>query len=469
MQLLHFSGVFGTMTFVQSMATHHRLSRPRRRHGKANLFLASSVCLLLTGIVVQHEQKKLDRVISLTPGKTLMAGNNQSSSGPGQHSSSNVGLTLAKEMQQNIENSINASYALSTACQEAKSILPAHFTNYSQTSIEPNLNQLFDIDPIPVMRQTSSDPQRYVTCSILHVGFWMHFPHTFQQVLRCWSLWQAFPDHQPVLVGVMLRDTFNDGIYSTLVKLGIQFRKWGNVTMSSNNDIQANDTSISGTSKLAIPNPTNGEDALDGYKVVSTQHAEHFRDQFLTALGIEDSKGGCSNEVSTTRSIPPRVGILNRKSSRGLDNVSEIIQALAEKYGGYQNLIVFEMEGKAFQEQVQVMSQLDLLVAPHGAALTGTIFMPRCAGFVEIFPMGMIDEQKFFGSLAPVSNHAHAALYAGGENITEEVSFWWSTVHRRSESRKRNVCPKVNLVLDAVAELERQWRDCCSRRGSLAT
>jgi Glycosyltransferase 61 len=455
------------MILVQSTTTQDRLSRPRRRHGKG-LFLASSACLLLTSVVVQYEQKKLDRLISLTLSESLLAANNQSSSGSDQHSSSNGELILSKDMQENSDNIINSSYPLSTACQEAKSILPAHFTNYSQTSIEPNLNQLFDIDPIPVMREISSDPHRYVTCSILHVGFWMHFPHTFQQVLRCWSLWQAFPDHQPVLVGVMLHDTFNHGIYTTLVKLGIQFREWGNVTKSSNNDIQANDTSISGTSKLAISNPTNGEDALDGYKVLSTQHAEHFRDQFLTALGIEDSRGGCSNEASTTRRSPPRVGILNRKSSRGLDNVSEIIEALAEKYGGFQNLIVFEMEGKTFQEQVQVLSQVDILVAPHGAALTGTIFMPRCAGFVEIFPMGMIGEQKFFGSLAPVSNHAHAALYAGGENMTEEVSFWWSTVRRRSESRKRNVCPNVNLVLDAVAELERQWRDCCSRRGSLA-
>jgi hypothetical protein len=350
------------------------------------------------------------------------------------------------------------------------------------------------------MRHTSlsSSSKPYATCSIRHVGNWIHFAHTFQQVLRCWSFWQTFPNHQPVLVGTPLGDTFNQGIFTTLIQLGVQFRDWNNVTKSladddenrgsasihnnnnnNNKERKEEDASLSVTSKLEPVRAASGVDVLDGYKVLSSLHAEQFRDQFLTTIGMENNegsqlggggRGGCSRD--RLGRLAPRIGVLNRKASRRLVNQVEITIALAVQNNGNNNssgfldpnVIVFEMEGKSFQEQVQLWSQVDILVAPHGAALTGTIFMPRCAGLVEIFPMGMAEE-NFFGSLASLSNHAHAALYAGGENRTKQILYWSANSHRRTAARKRNVCPKVDLVLDAVTKLERQWHNCCSRGG----
>jgi Glycosyltransferase 61 len=508
----------------------HRSSR----HGKVALFLISSTCLILYGMVGHNAQQKLDHAtvpvfdhLNTFNGTVHedYSSSTTGSSDAGQHSSrksqwnwttketrlnsssATTSLNYDKVSSSSTDTSSSSSSPAAAACKASKSTLPAQFTNYSDQSIQTSFHRLFDLDQVPVMRRhtssSSSSLRPYATCSILHVGNWIHFAHTFQQVLRCWSFWQTFPNHQPVLVGTPLGDTFNQGIVTTLIQLGVQFRDWNNVTRKSsddngtgihnhdNNNKKEEDKSLSVTSKLEPVRAASGVDVLDGYKVLSSLHAEQFRDQFLTILGIEKNegsqleggrgrgrgRGGCNRERLGRPS--PRIGILNRKASRRLVNQEEITRALAvqNNHGDndnnnsntsglldHPNVIVFEMEGKSFQEQVQLLSQVDILVAPHGAALTGTIFMPRCAGLVEIFPMGMAEE-KFFGSLASLSHHAHAALYAGGENWTKQISYWSANSHRRTTARKRNVCPQVDLVLDAVAKLEWQWHNCCSDGG----
>ena len=121
------------------------------------------------------------------------------------------------------------------------------------------------------------------------------------------------------------------------------------------------------------------------------------------------------------------------------------------------------MENKTFVEQIQLLKDIDILLTPHGAALTSSIFLPPCSSFLEIFPNGYYWDQ-FYGSLASISNHGRATLYEGeddGDNVFKSSG----KVLDRKELRKRNICiNNVTLVIDAITKMESMWYQCCKDR-----
>jgi hypothetical protein len=413
-------------------------------------------------------------------------------------------------------------------CRVGQSTVPAQFTNYSD-HIVPQLEELFDFHAIPILRHTRNTINRidkavsptdssrkpFVTCSMNQLGNWNHFPHTAQQILRCWSLWQAYhPTHQPVLVGAPMtgqHHTFVEGMLNALVQTGdVQFRSWSNVTRKKAR-LLASDTSVSGTPQSV---KTKGSDFFEGYKMSSAHHAVEFRDHILSALDIRTKNGYCqggsfaTQPTSTRVDLPPpspRIGILNRETTRRILNVDELTINLSARYNnpsnpqqrrrqqqqrrrqlrttshgtistirsntnrnttastGLNNIKVFTMEGKSFAEQVQAISDVDILIAPHGAALVNVIFLPKCAGVLELNPKGF-ENPMFFGSLAAISNHAHATLYTGDREKYKEIRKWMRGNVRRDVARSRDLCPNVDMVLDAVSQLEEQWRACCQQQ-----
>jgi hypothetical protein len=412
-----------------------------------------------------------------------------------------------------------------TTCRVGQSTLPAQFTNYSD-HIVPQLEHLFDFHAVPILRHTrntlndkavsptDSSQKPFVTCSMNQLGNWNHFPHTAQQIFRCWSLWQAYhPTHQPVLVGARMTGdhyAFVEGLLNALVQTGgVQFRNWSNVTRKKARRL-ASDRSVSAT-PLSVK--TKGSDFFEGYKMSSAHHAVEFRDHILSALNIRTENGyrqGGSFSTQLTSIIvgspppPPRIGILNREMTRRILNVEELTTTLSARYGnqsdpqqrrqlqpqefhtnntshgtigsirsstsrnatastGVNNIKVFTMEGKSFVEQVQAMSDVDILIAPHGAALVNLIFLPTCAGVLELNPKGF-ENPMFFGSLAAISNHAHATLYTGDRDKHKEIRKWMRGNVRRDVARSRDLCPNVDMVLDAVSQLEEQWRACCQKQ-----
>ena len=223
-------------------------------------------------------------------------------------------------------------------------------------------------------------------------------------------------------------------------------------------------------------NPAAGSDVLAGYKMLSTNHALTFREQFLSASNIVDA-GSCHGSGSapslTTQPSPPRYGILKRETTRRILNMQDIIATLTERYNTTTttttppfSLKVFAMENKTLAEQVEAMSEIDILIAPHGAALVHTIFLPKCAGVLELNPMGF-EHPKFFGSLAALSSHTHATLYAGGLDKHGEIQKWSRGPSVRDISRRRDLCPNITLVMDAIEQLEEKWRTCCHRQDGM--
>jgi hypothetical protein len=259
-------------------------------------------------------------------------------------------------------------------------------------------------------------------------------------------------------------------------------------------------------------NSASGSDMFKGYKLLSSQHAVAFRTKTLATLRMNDddndycpsnhphddtwTRDHSSHDPSTPPPpLPLRIGILNRQSTRRILNIQELVQALSARYNTKNRttttttITVFELEHQSFTDQVQLFRHLQILIAPHGAGLANVLFLPPCASILELNPKG-VDHPNFFGSLAAVSSHlTHMTLYLGDgeegrsskksisngttttildkewESKRREVAKWSATASRRAAAQKRNyLCPNVTLVMDAVSQLEQQWREFCRRR-----
>lgn len=117
-------------------------------------------------------------------------------------------------------------------------------------------------------------------------------------------------------------------------------------------------------------------------------------------------------------------------------------------------------DDQTFLEQVAYLSSIDILIAPHGAQLTGLAFLTHCGGVLEVFPKGYY-VPHFYGSLARSSGHTYYSLYTGSvRNRTAELQDYMSRLERRDETRRFNITAEPTLVVEAVRELAIQWQRC---------
>jgi Glycosyltransferase 61 len=295
-----------------------------------------------------------------------------------------------------------------------------------------------------------------------------HFPHTMQQLYRCWSWWQyqhhaaiqlrttqaataagsnmassssssaatATTLFQPVLVlkrdrvqqrqknqqehhhraSSMLDNRFVQGFLDAL-KTAINLT----IVYDDDDDDEVPTSSSSyDFPTMAKPKLESNRDLYD-YRMHSIQDGPNLRTAVLKTLTNSTSAATEQTTVCSNRNggpLFPRITILNRRKTRRILNAQEMQQAiLGLRLGGTTQPMVrveyFE-GGRSFAEQVSVLANTDLLISPHGAQLTGLAFLPSpCSAVLEIFPRGYWIP-KFFGSLAATSGvHQHACLYLG--------------------------------------------------------
>jgi Glycosyltransferase 61 len=381
-----------------------------------------------------------------------------------------------------------------------------------------------------------------------------HFPHTMQQLYRCWSWWQYHANHtaatpsssssssssaaaaaaaapfQPILVlkrariqqrhvnrassssSVLGNNRFVQGFLNAL-KTSI------NLTIVYDDDEQLF-TPTSSSDELAFamvtakPQLESNRDLYD-YRMHSIQDGPHLRATVLQTLTATTTTTMANStrredallvtEDATSQPVClhnfPRVTILNRRKTRRILNVQELQRAILGLLRGDSISIsttkttqpgtvamgnnnnnnnnnnsndmdvvvrVEYFEGRSFADQVSVMSNTDILISPHGAQLTGLVFLPSpCSAVLEIFPRGYWIP-KFFGSLAATSGvHQHACLYLGASNSaiinrTQQVHESTQTLRDRIRTRSQNICLPVNRTLQAIQQMIHSWQQCCS-------
>lgn len=246
--------------------------------------------------------------------------------------------------------------------------------------------------------------------------------------------------------------------------------------------------------------------------------------------------------------LGPRITILNREESRRLLNANDLVERLWNMSsstwttGGNattttttttrrlftERPTVRYFEGRTFDEQVNVFQSTDILVSPHGAQLTGLVFMAagsnnsssssrECGQVMEIFP-DRYAIPYFFGSLAVQSGLSHSYMYLGRDeqnksdvvgitanasaasaetNQTSGLSVaslfesplasssrttttipaivmpWQNvageTMEKRFQARSAMLCPSLDAMAGAVLELVHDWHRCCITSTSTST
>jgi len=305
-----------------------------------------------------------------------------------------------------------------------------------------------------------------------------HFPHTMQQLYRCFSWWQANPRQQRVLMMKTIPPGFVEQYIAAIQRT---FR----VKVDSTDELQ----NIS----VHFPVQGNGEHKKTPFEMRSPSDAAILRNRIRTQYNLGDEQGGRTDEAGCPAATwkqgrqiimkrLPVIGVLNRIETRRFDNYEEVINAVQAKFdspvNGNSNIIqhsgtttapaktnltIHYMDSfneKSFLEQIAFMGKVDILIGPHGAQLATEPFQPTCGGLLELFPKGYY-VPEFYGSLARSTGHYHYALYTG-DNQNREVAFWsGGSPERRALARKFHVRADPSLVVAAVLQLVERWQSCC--------
>jgi len=322
-------------------------------------------------------------------------------------------------------------------------------------------------------------------CDFTRQTYSLHFPHSFQQLLRCFSWWQI-PENQhkqPVLyVEDMPRPKMN-----YLISFFNVLRQQLNVTVDEthqykNYSVRTHAHCSSCRQFVVDEDIGPSKSHQEPYAMRNPQDAEILREATWRYVNLTEPlvKAGCSSGAasSTSRnnhrpatSPNPVIGFLNREATSGrhVTNHHDIMDSIRQhKFDGLdpgapqlQINYLSSFDGKSFEEQVAFMAQTDILIGPHGAQLTSVAFQPTCGGLVELFPKGYY-MPSFFGTLARSTGHYHYSIYAG-QNLAEEGAFYMSRQRYRGQARSLNITADPHAVLQSVQGLITRWQNCCQR------
>lgn len=150
--------------------------------------------------------------------------------------------------------------------------------------------------------------------------------------------------------------------------------------------------------------------SIMGYNSPLNQHAtphipylEEFRQFFLSRFNVEDShKLNCSNislliiwredYVAHPRNPKGRV-------TRKIKNEIELAEAISDELRGHR-VHALQIDLLPMREQLQLISETDILVGMHGAGLSHTLFLPKHAGLAEFYPIYYPQSNRHFLTMA---------------------------------------------------------------------
>ena len=345
-------------------------------------------------------------------------------------------------------------------------------TPYRQIDpLEPqfrSLQHIFTGNGVVALSNASND---YAICEFQNMDAYnFHFPHTMQQLYRCWSWWRLrrsrFPDETPVLVfprSTMPENEFLQGFVASLQeRIGLEV--W--TPQQFHQKQQHLLASLESTVQPRVPNnrldPVNifgmQDPTLPYYALHEEDDARVLRN---TLLGRPNHADEDEDDRCVDGTTKPRIAILNRHSHREWLNANAIVERL-QRYAAKDEIpIVFFESNTTFLEQISFFRNVDVLLSPHGAQLTGLPFMPDCGSVLEVLPAGYY-LPYFFGSLALASNlrHGYISVTQTGDWRAEAAQIMPNQTARQ-RVRNQQLCPDVDVIVDSVSKLIDGWKKCC--------
>lgn len=444
----------------------------------------------------------------------------------------------------------NATTTTTATCQESTCIpfqrlhTPLQYRNWSLLFTGPGLNRDMKrdlrVDPnLPNNPSSSSstsssssshDSFPYAICEFrLQDAHNYHFPHTMQQIYRCWSWWRLHLHlHSSAVVPTLATTTTATITPSQQQKLPVLIFPRAEMPPSNAfltgivNALQdAIDLEMISTNKLRLASilPTNHNHKMRNdwfqhavqprvpnnrvdpndlfamqdptrpyYAFHRAQDARDLRDTVVAQLQAQGalvaaSANNHNNSSSsnagaapaqalrsgrTIRSSDqqpqqrPRIAILNRKTHREIMNAPELVNRLVDDNWDDDGdiPIVFFNSQTSFAQQVEFFHNTDIVISPHGAQLTGIVFLPNCGAVLEVFPSGYYLPQ-FFGSLALASGlgHGYVSITKTGDWETEAIEGMHDKKSRQ-KVRNKPLCPEIETMLSAIKQLIVEWQQC---------
>ena len=271
-----------------------------------------------------------------------------------------------------------------------------------------------------------------------------------QELVRCFSFWRSRPDQTPVLLvpkrqfyryltkppAFLSRFPFSHGILEGLKQgIGLQVTK-----------------SYKGGTGLRTQTVSE-MDHVSPFAMRSRQDAIALREIFVSTLQTNDTS---LKDAAATASL--RIGIVNRAGQkRSILNANAMLKTLQDTFPRHQVVLRY-FENSTFQEQVDFYSQLDVAVSPHGAQLTGIMFMTPCSAVLELFP-DKYYTPFYMSSLAHLFGLVHANWYVSDGDVPESLL----PLATRLKNTVNNVCPSLDRVVLGVEEMIKRRHQCRRR------
>jgi Glycosyltransferase 61 len=329
----------------------------------------------------------------------------------------------------------------------------------------------------------------YAVCNFRQRG--MHFPHFFQEFLRCVSWWRA-NNHNGIRIDNRQKQAVF--IFRTDTNRRIGRSNWVNGLLPILESqppfhllIDRNGTYRDSSVYGAVPAvhdlynqyaPSKrkgkrrsaykpGDSIPPAFEMAHPQDAVELQRAVWNGLGLSHvAKGGCPTGHISDKQFPI-IGFLNRHLDNGRHYVdyNAIEQALQAAFGMPEFRLEYRdsFDGLSFLEQVEYMANIDIVMGPHGAQLTNAAFLPQCGGLLEFFPQGYW-APHYFGTMARSTGHYHFGIYAGPRSTMDQdvIYAMTNTLQTQDEARARNITVEnVQEVVDATLALVEQWQTCC--------
>lgn len=202
------------------------------------------------------------------------------------------------------------------------------------------------------------------------------------------------------------------------------------------------------------------EHPFQGYAFAEPPQVAAIRQRVLSHFGIPLVRNADGPVVAILDS--PRLG-----------SVHYLREGLLQNLPSHQRTRVKTLQVSRFSSMAEIirsLSQVDILVAPHGFdthdVLSQILWMPPCGGFVEVFPPYHF-APHVHGSLAAVmGDFSYASIYTG-INVTAE---WYEGALNNfsliRQAQKAVSCPDISVLAETVDNMTHQWHACRQMRAT---
>jgi len=355
-------------------------------------------------------------------------------------------------------------------------------------------------------------------CSFFKNSYSVHFPHMMQQLYMCYTFWQDNPSREPVLyplgrngkeemIQIFSKNHFLKGFMELLIsqlKVKIfndeEIINWLKANMTKtdaffsskekNTSVANTDASLSSkqrSDKQDFGSDTKQDESYDagndinfrfheirspvGYVLSHVDILNQIAQQHFDFGEGKKHQNSIDHHHDATPCSSPRIGILNRKraSGRSITNAEYLVQNITLEILTGSDIMLSSsspvsltyFDGHTFEEQVRFFHNIDLLISPHGAQLTGIPFLANkpCTQIIECFPDNYL-LPDFFGSLARDSGVEYSYIYASNTPEDFKGRIVPSTYPEKVAVKRQDLCISPALVVDSLKNAVRNWCKC---------